>query len=123
MAEELTCSSYTAPELFDSQETNSSDSCLNCTHLVEQLIIAQQELKSAEAIISILKEEGKYSLGSMVPTILMPVDVSNHKPTSNNGRWVKVEHKMTKPKCTTYDNSFQHSTGKLIKQIFASGNT
>ena len=41
MVEELTCSSYTAPELFDSQESNSSDRCLNCTHLMEQLIIAQ----------------------------------------------------------------------------------
>ena len=86
---------------------------------MEQLIIAQQELKSAEAIISILKEEGKYSQGSMVPKIPMPVDVSNHKPTSNNGRWVKVEHKMRKPKCTTYDNSFQHSTGKLISSRFS----
>ena len=65
-------------------ESNTNVSCLNCVRIMEQLITVQLELKSAEEIITILKEDMKCKLGTTGTTILTSMDISNPKTSPIN---------------------------------------
>ena len=83
-------------DLLPSYESNTNVSCLNCARIMEQLITVQLELKSAEEIITILKEDMKCKLGTTGTTILPSMDVSNSKTSPINGNWNTVFHKNRK---------------------------
>ena len=65
-------------------ESNTNVSCLNCVRIMEQLITVQLELKSAEEIITILKEDMKCKVGTTGTTILTSMDISNPKTSPIN---------------------------------------
>ena len=86
---------------------------------MEQLITVQLEMKSAEEIISILKENMKCKLGTTGTTILPSVDVSNPKTSPINGNWNAVYHKNRKLKRTPVENSLQFTSSTYISNRFS----
>jgi hypothetical protein len=83
-------------EQIHSHELNSNINCLNCARMKEQLIAAHQELKSAEVIISLLKEDVKHMYEASVTTILPTSIVLNSRLNLNSDNWKFVNHKNRK---------------------------
>ena len=106
-------------DLLLSYESNTNVSCLNCARIMEQLITVQLELKSAEEIITILKEDTKCKLGTTGTTILTSMDVSNPKTSPINGNWNTVYHKNRKLKRTPVENSLQFTSSTYISNRFS----
>ena len=81
-------------------------SCSKCALLKNQLLSAIQELKSAEAIISLLQEDIKYNSLVTSSDIQMPaLTVETKEPNLTSERWSTVVHKTNKKNQTNSLNA------------------
>jgi hypothetical protein len=113
MAEKLLSKPDGRLSQIHSFSTNSNSSCINCAPLSDQLISVQEELKSAEKIISVLMDDVNHLRNSSITTSSHIPEVSNLKTIPGNGRWCLVKHRKfinqksqtTSVVCSTLDST------------------